>query len=82
MNEMQKEEYEALKIKLNDIRNEIYSIDNFLINLRSYMNDAVLINDLIFGESTFALIKEGYDKIGDNITYTIIPKINSDIETM
>ena len=32
MNEMQKEEYEALKIKLNDIRNEIYSIDNFLIN--------------------------------------------------
>lgn len=82
MNEASKEEYEALKIKLNDIRNEMYSIDNFLINLRINMNDAVLINDELFGNSTFSFIKETYDNIEDNITYTIIPKINTDIETM
>lgn len=82
MNEIDREEYEALKIKLNDIRNEIYTLENLLVSLRSYMNDAAIINDDICGDDVFSFSKDTYQQVGDNITYNIIPKINSDMESI
>lgn len=82
MNEIDREEYEALIIKLNDIRNEIYNLENFLITLKSYMNDASMINTDIYGDEIFNEIRESYEQINNNITYTIIPKINTDLSSM
>lgn len=79
MNEIDREKYEDLIIKLNDIRNEIYNLESFLINLKSYMNDASMINTDIFGEDIFMEIRDSYEEILSNITYTIIPKINTDM---
>ncbi len=82
MNEIDREEYEALINKLNDIRNEIYNLENFLVNLKSYMNDACIVNSDIYGELIMNDIRDSYSKINTNITYTIIPKINTDLASM
>lgn len=82
MNEVDREEYEALILKLNDIRNEIYNLENFLVTLKGYMNDASMINTDLFGEDTFKEIRDAYEQINDNITYIIIPQINTDLSTM
>ena len=82
MNEVDREEYEALILKLNDIRNEIYNLENFLVTLKGYMNDASMINTDIYGEEIFKEVRDSYEQINDSITYTIIPKINTDLSTM
>lgn len=77
MEETTRQQYAKLKEQLYQIRNLTYEIDNPLIMIKSALSKSVIVNEEIYEEEFFSDLRLELNSINNDITFILIPEINT-----
>lgn len=77
MEEIPRQQYVMLKEQLYQIRNLTYELDNPLIMIKSALSKSIIVNDEIYEEDFFNELRGDLNSINNDITFVLIPEINT-----